>query len=111
MGGPLRQGEIRWYTFSLPDKRRPVLILTRTSAISYLHSVSVAPISTRIRNIPSEVLLTEADGVQEPCVVNLDNIQTVPQDRLGKLLVRLTSDRLKEVRDAIAFAYGFALIE
>ena len=44
-------------------------------------------------------------------MVNLDNIQTVPKDRLGKLLVRLTSDRLKEVRDAIAFAYGFALIE
>lgn len=67
----MKQGDIYWYTFHAPDKRRPVLILTRNSAISYLTSVTVAQITTTIREIPSEVLLTpEADGVFEDCVVN-----------------------------------------
>jgi mRNA interferase MazF len=74
----MKQGDIYWYTFHAPDKRRPVLVLTRTSAISYLTSVTVAQITTTIRKIPSEVLLTpEADGVFEDCVVNAHNIQTI----------------------------------
>ena len=70
-----------------PDKRRPVLVLTGTSALSFLHSVSVAPVTTRIRNIPTEVVLTEEDGMPEPFAINLDNIQTVPRERLGNLLI------------------------
>jgi len=74
----VKQGDVYWYTFRAPDKRRPVLILTRNSAIAFLTGISVAPITTAIRGIPSEVLLTpEDDGVFENCAVNTDNIQTI----------------------------------
>ena len=74
----MRRGEIRWYTFRPPDKRRPVLILTRDNAIDYLGGVTVAPLTTTIRSIPTEVVLTPAeDGVPQASAVNLDNIQTI----------------------------------
>jgi len=68
----VKQGDVYWYTFRAPDKRRPVLILMRSSAISFLTGIIVAPITTTIRNIPSEVLLTpEDDGMLERCAVNV----------------------------------------
>ncbi len=66
----MKRGEIRWYTFKAPDKRRPVLILTRNSAIGFLNSVTIAPITTTIRDIPTEVHLSPADGMLTECVVN-----------------------------------------
>jgi len=78
VGRIVKQGDIYWYTFNAPDKRRPVLLLTRNSAIPLLTGITVAPVTTVIRNIPSEVLLTaEEDGVPEDCVVNTDNIQII----------------------------------
>ena len=103
----MRQGEVRWYTFTPPDKRRPVLLLTRASAISFLNSVTVAPITTQIRDIPTEVLLTpEEDGVHEVCVVNLDNIQTVQKQRLGPLITTLSFRRMQDAQRALRFAVG-----
>lgn len=103
----MQQGEVRWYTFRLPDKRRPVLILTRNSSIRYLNTVTIAPVTSTIRETPSEVALTPDDGVEFDCAVNLHNIQTVPRDRLGALITRLTPQRMSEIKDAIAFALGF----
>jgi mRNA interferase MazF len=101
----MNRGEVRWYTFQPPDKRRPVLILTRNSAIPYLTSVTVAPITSTIRNIPTEVFLSpEVDGVLNPCVVNLDNIQTIPKSKIGSLITHLLHARLEEVDQAISFA-------
>ena len=78
----MKRGEVRWYTFRGPDKRRPVLILTRNSAIPFLGGVTVAPVTMTIRDIPSEALLTpEEDGVPALCAVNLDNLQTVQKAR------------------------------
>ena len=84
-----------------------MLILTRTSAISCLTFLTVAPITTTIRAIPTEVVLTEADGMNETCAANLDNLQTLPKARFGGFIVRLRSDRMREVRRAIQFALGF----
>jgi mRNA interferase MazF len=103
----VKRGEVRWYTFKTPDKRRPVLLLTRTSAISYLHSVTIAPITTTIRDIPTEVYLSPADGMLTECVVNLDNIQTVHKASIGPLITALSSERMQEVKQAISFALGF----
>ena len=104
----MKQGDVYWYTFHAPDKRRPVLILTRNSAISYLTSVTVAQITTTVRQIPSEVLLTpEADGIAEECVVNAHNLQTIQQARLGEFITALSPERMREVRAAIEFALGF----
>jgi mRNA interferase MazF len=101
------RGEIRWYRFTGPDKTRPVLILTRSSVSEYLGEVTVAPITTNIRDIPSEVLLTEEDGMPRPCAINLDHVQTVPRDKIGALITNLMADRMDEVRAALLFALGF----
>ncbi len=98
---------MRWYTFKAPDKRRPVLILTRNSAISFLGAVTVAPITTTVRDIPSEVFLSREDGMFTECAVNLDNIQTVPKSKLGDLITYLSPDRMQEVIQAVSFALGF----
>ena len=102
----MRRGEVRWYTFKTPDKRRPVLILTRNSAIGFLNALTVAPITTTIRDIPSEVFLTPEDGLLTACAANLDNIQTVPKAKLGSLIAYLSPERMEQVNQAISFALG-----
>ena len=103
----MRRGELRWYTFAAPDKRRPVLILTRNSALRFLTSITVAPITTTLRDIPTEVLLTpQEDGVPQLSVVNLDNLQTVQKVQLGALITTLSSQRMSDVEQAICFALG-----
>jgi len=102
----MKRGEVRWYTFKQPDKRRPVLILTRDSATGFLHAITVAPITTTIRDIPSEVLLTPEDGMFSTCVANMDNIQTVAKDKLGNAITYLSMEKMAEVDQAIAFALG-----
>ena len=104
----MRRGEIRWYRFARPDKRRPVLVLTRDSALGFLGEVTVAPVTSTVRDIPSEVVLTLADGVPRACAVNLDHIQTVPQARVGGLIATLSATRMSEVRSAVGFALGFS---
>lgn len=104
----MKQGDVYWYTFRAPDKRRPVLILTRDSAISFLIGITVAPITTTIRSIPSEVLLTpEDDGMFEKCAVNTDNIQTIQKANLGAFITQLSQEKMREVRMAIEFSLGF----
>jgi mRNA interferase MazF len=100
----VNRGDVCWYTFKTPDKRRPVLILTRDSAIGVLNAVTVAPITSTIRSIPTEVILTESDGLPNTCAANLDNLQTVPKSNLGARIARLTSRKMKEAAAAISFA-------
>ena len=100
----MNRGEIRWYKFKAPDKKRPVLILTRTSVLQYLGEVTVAPITTTIRDIPSEVLLSKHDGMFQDCAINFDHIQTVSKTKLGALVTTLSEDKLQEVRKAVRFA-------
>ncbi|MGA1875553.1 MAG: type II toxin-antitoxin system PemK/MazF family toxin [bacterium] len=103
----MRRGEIRWYRFNQPDKKRPVVILTRDSAIEYLGEITVAPITSTIRNIPSEVLLTRADGMLRDCAINLDHIQTVSKGKIESLLTTLNSEKMAELYKALVFALGF----
>jgi mRNA interferase MazF len=103
----MTRGEVRWYRFAEPDKRRPVLVLTRGSALEYLREVTVAPVTSTIRRIPTEVVLGPSDGVPHDCAVNLDHLQTVPAARLGARLTVLDAARMAEVRDALLFALGW----
>jgi mRNA interferase MazF len=103
----VNRGDVCWYTFKTPDKRRPVLILTRDSAISVLNSVTIAPITSTIRSIPTEMVLTEEDGMPGTCAANFDNLQTVPKGSIGNRITRLTRARMKEAAAAAAFALGF----
>ena len=100
----MKRGEVRWYTFKQPDKKRPVLILTRSSIIEHINEVTVAPITSTIRDIPSEVLLTEYDGMMKDCAINLDHIQTVSQSKLGSLITTLNSSKQLELSEALKFA-------
>jgi len=100
----MKRGEVRWYKFKPPDKKRPVLILTRTSVIDYLGEVTVAPITSMIRDIPSEVPLSTLDGMQRECAVNLDHLQTVSKGKIGGLITELSPEKLSNVRRALAFA-------
>jgi len=105
----MRRGEIRWYEFSYPDKKRPVLILTRNSIIELLEEVTIAPITSTVRNIPSEVLLTKSDGMAKECAVNLDHLQTVSKNRIGNQITMLNQSKMHEVRLALLFALGFII--
>ncbi len=100
----MRRGEIRWYRFARPDKRRPVLILTRDSVISSLAEVTVAPLTTTIRDIPSEVVLSREDGPPRECAVNCDHLQTVPRSRLGGPIGSLSTEKMEQVVKAVRFA-------
>ncbi len=104
MAGRLERGEIRLYRFPSPDKERPVLILTRGSALGYLARVTVAPITSTIRGVPSEVALGIEDGMKQSCAVNLHNVVTVAKDGLGRRVAQLRADRMRQVCAALAFA-------
>jgi mRNA interferase MazF len=84
-----------------------VLILTRNSALEFLGEVTVAPVTSTIREIPSEVRLTQADGMPRDCAVNLDHVQTVTRVKVGSLITTVSPAKMSEVRAALLFALGF----
>ena len=100
----MKHGDIRWYKFLPPDKKRPVLILTRDSVLQYLGEVTVAPITTAVRDIPSEVFLSKADGLPRDCAVNCDHLQTVSKAKIGPLITTLPPSKMIEVGRAIRFS-------
>jgi mRNA interferase MazF len=106
VAGGIARGDVRLYEFAPPDKRRQVVVLTRDTAIGYLSSVTVAPITSTIRGVPSELLLGEEDGMKAPCAVNLPNAIPVSQRRLGRRVARLDSQRMSEICAALRFSVG-----
>lgn len=100
------RGEVRWCIFEPPDKERPLLILTNSDAIRHLNAVTIAPVTTTIRDVPSEVRLSIDDGMPADCVVNLHNIVTLNRKRIGRHITTLSPARMREVDDAIRFALG-----
>ena len=106
-GRRLKRGEIRWYTFRLPDKRRPVLILTRSEIIERLNEIIVVPATRTIRGLTTEVILTSDDGMPTTCALNFDHVSLARRDRLGPILCSLPDARWPEVRRALLIACGF----
>jgi mRNA interferase MazF len=84
-----------------------VVVLTRDSIIAYLGEVTVAPVTSTIRDIPSEVLLSPLDGMPGDCAINLDHVQTVSKGRVGALITTLSDDKMVQIRQALLFALGF----
>ena len=103
----MRRGEIRWYTFALPDKRRPVLILTRSEAIDYLNEIIVVPVTRTIRGLATEVVLTPDDGMPIVSALNFDHLALAQRPRLGGPICSLREERWPEVRRALLIACGF----
>ena len=106
MAATLNRGDVRPCRFPPPDKQRPVLVLTRASAIGHLATVTVAPITSTVRGVPSEVILDAGDGMQGHCAVNLHNAVTVAQARLGRRISNLSAARMEEVCQALRFSLG-----
>ncbi len=102
----MRRGEVWWAELALPAGRRPVLLLSRNEAYAVRELVTVAPVTTRMRHIPSEVPLGLEDGLPRPCVVNLDTITTIAKRSLQERLVTLSPEKLKAVEVALHFALG-----
>ena len=102
----MTRGEIRLFRFAPPDKQRAVVILTRDSIIDRLSRVTVAPVTSTVRGVASEVVLGPEDGMKQPCAINLHNIVTVPKAGLGRRVARLEQRRLDQVCASIAFALG-----
>ena|SRR5579872_6254058 len=86
------------------EDRDPVVVLTRDSAVGYLSTVTVAPIASSIRGVPSEVVLDQTDGMKTSCAINLHNAVTVSQHRLGRRLTHLSSTRMNEVCASLRFS-------
>lgn len=94
------------YRFKAPDKQRPVLVLSRQVAIDHLNTVIVAPITSTIRGLPSEVLLGIDDGLKKPSAANLDHLLTVSQADLKKFISHLEGARMQQACRAAAIALG-----
>ena|ERR1700733_984965 len=103
----MNRGQIRYYTFKPPDKKRPVLVLTRDNSISYLGEVTVAPLTSTIRNVPSEVLVSREDGLPKDSAINLYHLQTVQKSKIGRLVTTLSHEKMQKVQAALLFALGF----
>ena len=101
------QADVYRYTFKQPDKRRPILILTRSSLIPELSAITIEPITTTIRDTGTPVFLDENDGMAENCAINLASIQTIDKTRISGYITHLSGKRMREVFEAIRFAFGF----
>jgi mRNA interferase MazF len=106
VAGEIARGDVRLYRFAPPDKSRPVVVLTRASAARYLSTVTVAPITSTIRGVPSEVVLDERDGMKAPCAVNLHNAVTVAKQRMGQRVAQLSTGKMGQICVALRFALG-----
>ena len=106
MARGIARGEVWTYQFARPDKRKPVVILSRPEAIGVLHAVMVAPITSTIRGLPSEVVVGPPEGLKHDSAVNLDHVRTVEQARLTRQVGHLRADKMRAVCRALAVATG-----
>lgn len=102
----MQRGEVWWAELPAPAGRRPVVLLSRDEAYRVRELVTVAPISTRMRRIPTEVVLGRAEGMPRRCAVNLDTITTIPKRTLARRITSLPPAKLGAVERALRFALG-----
>lgn len=106
MAGEVSRGQIWLYRFAKPNKERPVLILTRHEVIGLISTVTVAPITSTIRGLPSEVVVGKDEGLKKTSAVNLDHVQTVERSRLRRFVGTLNVRKMREICEALAIALG-----
>jgi mRNA interferase MazF len=102
----MQRCEIWWAELGPPAGRRPVVLLSRDESYSIRELITVAPVTTRIRQIASEVPLGMEDGLPKPCVINLDTITTIAKASLREKLTTLSLEKQKAVESALHFALG-----
>lgn len=87
------------------DKSRPVLVLTREVVRPHMNTVTVAPITTTIRGLSTEVPLGPANGFEDRCVVACDHVTTIPATALGRQIGHLLDEQEAKLTDAIDAAF------
>ena len=102
----MSRGEIWRYRLATPDKKRPVVVLSRKEVIGLLHTVMVAPVTSTIHGAPSEVIVGVGEGLKHESAVNLDHVQTVEHSRLEGYVGHLGVEKMREVCRALAVAVG-----
>lgn len=100
----MRRGEVWWANLPQPSGRRPVLLLSRDAAYERRTSITIVPITRTARGIPVEISLDEGDGMPVPCVVNADDILTIPKTLLQERITILSREKMNQVNRAIRFA-------
>jgi mRNA interferase MazF len=100
------RGGIWLHHFAAPDKRRPVVVISRQDVIDLISTVLVAPITSTVRGLPSEVALGTADGMKGPCAVNLDHVHAVRKTDLRRHLSSLRPDKMAAICRALSIATG-----
>jgi len=106
MARRLERGEIWLYEFHKPDKRRPVVIISRQEVIELIDTVMVAPVRSSIRGAPSEVVVGTSEGLKHESGVSLDHVQTVEKARLRSCVGRLGPAKMAAICRALAVATG-----
>lgn len=102
----IARGDIRWFRFASPDKRRPVLVVGRPDVLPSLSQIPVIPLSTQTRGLPWELPLGPEDGLPSQCVLKPEWIRTVERSHLGPLIAQMGEDRLPEVRVVLIDVLG-----
>lgn len=100
----MRRGEVWWAEQPPPIGKRPVVLLSRDEAYGVRNAVTIAQVTTSVRNIPVEVPLDERDGLPQRCVVNLDTIATIRKAILAKRICALRTEKIEQINKAIKFA-------
>lgn len=100
----MRRGEVWWADLPPPIGRRPVVLLSRDVAYRVRTSITVGIVTRVARNIPVEVPLGTEDGMPQQCVVNLDDILTIPKTRLAERITMLSPQKMTAVARAVIFA-------
>lgn len=108
MARTVNRGEIWLYEFRAPDRRRPVLVLSRQEVIGLLHTVIVAPITSTIRGAPGEVAIGVPEGLKRNSAITLDHVQTVERSRLSTYVGSVRGETMRAVCRALAIATGCA---
>lgn len=102
----IERGDIRWFRFDAPDKRRPVLVLGRQDVLHSLSQVPVIPLSSQIRGLAWEVRVSIEDGLLGECVLEPEWIKTVDRGSVGPFITSFPSGRWPEVRSALLDVLG-----
>jgi mRNA-degrading endonuclease toxin of MazEF toxin-antitoxin module len=102
----IQRGDIRWFRFDVPDKRRPVVVLGNDLLLPTLSQVPVIPLSTQIRGLPWEVALSTEEGLPSPCVLKPEWIKSVERAFLGPRITSFPEARWAEVRASLLLVLG-----
>jgi mRNA interferase MazF len=100
----MKRGEVWWVDLPAPAGRRPAVLLSRDAAYRVRAAITVAPVTRTLRNIPVEVVLDRSDGLPARCVINLDDVTTLPKVLIKQRITALSSEKIQQVDQAIRFA-------